>query len=89
MYLMNKYTFDMDLRHVFLGIVLLICLAVITVLAGAGLSLMEKQQPDALDFNLFYLFLNIWGVLGVLVLPSYIIFFTKFNNSFKRKEDKK
>ena len=84
-----KYEFDMDFRHALFGMVLLFCLAVVTIFASIGVTSAEEKIPDAMDYDLIWIFMNIWSVLGVLVMPFYIIFFTKFNNPFKRKEDKK
>ena len=84
-----KYSFDMDFRHAVLGLVLLFCLAVITIFAAVGVSWMEENNISGLDYDHIWIFFQIWAIVGVIILPLYIIFFTKFNNPIRKKEDKK
>ena len=76
----------MDFRHAILGLVLLFCLSVITLFASIGVSTMEEQLPDEFDYNIIWAFMQIWAVLGMFILPIYVIFFTKFNNPIRKIE---
>ena len=82
----KKYDCQIDLRQSFLGMGLLFVLAVLTILASIGLSEMEKQKAEGINFDYMWAFMQIWTIL-LIPFCLYITFFTKFQMPISRKKE--